>query len=114
MVPADDSEAQASRTIETALGYRFQDRSHLIRALTHRSHAAETGLPGDDRHNERLEFLGDAILGFVASEALVATHPAAREGVLSRLKSHLVSATHLYKCAVQVGLGPHLVLGKGE
>jgi ribonuclease III len=115
MVKAGESEdTPALDTLETALGYRFQDRRHLVRALTHRSYAAEIATPGEAGDNERLEFLGDAILGFVASEALVVRNPVAREGLLSRLKSHLVSADHLYRCSVQLGLGPYLLLGKGE
>jgi ribonuclease-3 len=95
--------------LETKLGYQFRNRQLLLRALTHRSHVSEV-----DGDNEQLEFLGDSILGFVASEALVARNPAAREGVLSRLKSHLVSSSHLYQCAIELGLGSHIVLGKGE
>jgi ribonuclease-3 len=83
--------------------------------LTHRSWLSERVSPlpevGD---NEQLEFLGDSILGFVVSEALVLRHPSAREGALSKWKAHLVSATHLHRCALKLGLGEHLQLGKGE
>ena len=61
-----------------------------------------------------MEFLGDSILGFVVSEALVLRHPSAREGALSKWKAHLVSATHLHRCALELGLGEYLQLGKGE
>ncbi len=64
--------------------------------------------------NEQLEFLGDSILGFIASESLVLRHPAAREGQLSQWKAHLVSATHLHSCALELSLGEYLLLGKGE
>jgi ribonuclease-3 len=64
--------------------------------------------------NEQLEFLGDSVLGFVTSEALVARHPHATEGQLSRWKAHLVSAAHLHQCALALGLGEFLLLGKGE
>lgn len=64
--------------------------------------------------NEQLEFLGDSVLGFVVSEALVLRHPVAREGQLSQWKAHLVSSTHLHTCAVSLGLGEFLLLGKGE
>ncbi|HEX4770207.1 MAG TPA: ribonuclease III [Bryobacteraceae bacterium] len=114
MGQASESEATGFEAFETALGYRFRDRQYLTHALTHRSYVAESTPRVEPRDNERLEFLGDAILGFVASEALVARNPAAREGVLSRLKAHLVSADHLYACALQVGLGQYLLLGKGE
>jgi ribonuclease-3 len=108
-----ESDAPALKDLEAALGYRFENRNLLIRALTHRSYVAES-VPPSNGDNERLEFLGDSILGFIASEALIASNPEAREGLLSRLKSHLVSADHLYGCALKVGLGAHLLLGKGE
>jgi ribonuclease-3 len=99
--------------LERRLGHQFANKELLIRALTHRSCAAEgLALGGDD--NEQLEFLGDSILGFVVSEALVRRHPQAREGQLSQWKSHLVSATHLHRCAVVIGLGGFLLLGRGE
>ena len=64
--------------------------------------------------NEQLEFLGDSILGFLTSEALVQRHPEYREGELSRLKAHLVSATHLYGVARRLDLGSYLELGRSE
>lgn len=102
--------------LEEKLGYRFQDRALLIRALTHRSWSPERdpAASSPDSDNEQLEFLGDSILGFVASEALVNKHPYAREGQLSKWKSHLVSAAHLHDCARDLGLGDYMLLGKGE
>jgi ribonuclease III len=101
--------------LEEKLGHHFQNSDLLIRALTHRSWLAERGsaLPqkGD---NEQLEFLGDSILGFIASESLVTRHPSGTEGQLSKWKGHLVSATHLHDCALQLGIGEHLRLGRGE
>jgi ribonuclease-3 len=99
--------------LEAKLGYHFVRRELLIRALTHRSCAAEGLSPGGG-DNEQLEFLGDSILGFVVSEALVREQPQAREGQLSQWKSHLVSATHLHLCALAIGLGNFLLLGRGE
>jgi ribonuclease-3 len=99
--------------LEDQLGYRFSNGELLTRALTHRSRAAEQGAV-DGGDNEQLEFLGDAILGFVVSEALVAKYPDASEGQLSRWKSYLVSAAHLDGCARAMGLGEFLLLGKGE
>ena len=61
-----------------------------------------------------MEFLGDSILGFVVSEVLVLKHPDAREGHLSKWKAHLVSAAHLHRCALELGLGEFLLLGRGE
>jgi ribonuclease III len=99
--------------LEEKLGYQFKNRELLFRALTHRSCAAEFP-PDQCPDNEQLEFLGDSVLGFVVSEALVAKFPAAREGDLSQWKSHLVSAAYLHHCALAVELGDFLRLGKGE
>jgi ribonuclease III len=99
--------------LEEKLGYRFRNRELLLRALTHRSCASEFP-PDQCADNEQLEFLGDAVLGFVVSEALVSRYPAALEGELSQWKSHLVSATYLYRCALSIDLGDSLRLGKGE
>ena len=106
--------------LEQKLGYRFHNRELITRALTHRSATADRGpvetIQDAPEHgdNEQLEFLGDSILGFVASESLVAKHPAVREGQLSQWKAHLVSATHLHASALALGLGEFLRLGKGE
>lgn len=83
----------------------------LDRALTHSSYAFENQLEYD---NERLEFLGDSVLGLVVSEYLYNEHPRAREGVLSKYKSLTISRTVLGKCAVDIGLGELILLGKGE
>lgn len=91
--------------------YQFADRSLLVRALTHSSHANEQG---SGRDNERLEFLGDAILGFLVSDLLCAAHPDFSEGRLSKLKGFFVSATNLVKYAESLRLGEYLNLGKGE
>jgi ribonuclease III len=105
----------ARDALESKLGYKFQNRELLQRALTHRSWLE--GRPSADssfEDNEQLEFLGDAILGFVASEALVLRFSKAKEGQLSRWKGHLVSAAHLHRCALTLGLGEYLLLGRGE
>ncbi|MFZ5926176.1 MAG: ribonuclease III [Acidobacteriota bacterium] len=98
--------------LESLLGYRFRDRELLLRALTHKSLRAESS--SDVQHNELLEFLGDSILGFLASEFVFRLVPDAREGDLSRLKAHLVSASRLHGVAVALDLGRFLRLGKGE
>jgi len=101
--------------LERKLGHVFSDRALLERALTHKSHIYEKsseGIPEGD--NEQLEFLGDAILGFVVSECLVRRHPSYPEGRLSKLKAHLVSAARLYEVAQALGLGEFLLLGRGE
>jgi ribonuclease-3 len=89
-----------------ALGYRFQDEGLLEQALTHRS--ASGG------NNERLEFLGDAVLGLVMAEAVYAEHPGADEGTLSRLRARLVRRETLEELARELALGEMLRLGGGE
>lgn len=103
------------RSFEQRLGYRFEDPSLLLQALTHRSLVGE----GDDgtgslEHYERLEFLGDAVLGLVAAEWLYSTRPEEAEGQLARLKSFLVSATVLAKWARKLDVGSALILGTSE
>ena len=97
--------------LERALGFRFRDRGLLERALTHRSYANEQGL---ERHNERLEFLGDAVLGLVAVEWLFRAHPELPEGDLSKLKAYLVSAPALAGFSGRLGIGGELRIGVGE
>ncbi len=98
--------------LEAAIGHSFQSREFLLRALTHTSHAYEKSLPLGD--NEQLEFLGDAILGFLVSEHLIDRFPSYREGRLSVLKNFLVSASHLHDVAQKLSLGEYLLLGRGE
>ena len=103
--------------LQAALDHRFNDRSLLLRALTHSSSANEAQ-PADavtlQADNERLEFLGDSILGFIVSEFLFKSFTEFSEGQLSLLKNHLVSATHLLDIAQHLDLGRHLQLGRGE
>jgi ribonuclease-3 len=103
-------------TLEAVLQYRFRDHELLRRALTHSSLANETRAAGGEAlaDNEQLEFLGDSILGFLVSEALVQRHPEHREGDLSRQKAHLVSAAHLHGVARRLDLGSYLELGRSE
>lgn len=93
-------------SLEKKLGYQFQRQDFLKQALTHRSHGAI--------NNERLEFLGDAILGFVIAEALYQQFPTAQEGQLSRLRAHLVRRQTLAEIAREKSLGDHLIMGTGE
>ena len=97
---------KAESWLEKTLQYRFSDPELLTRALTHRS--------ANGRNNERLEFLGDAVLDFVISEALFELRPDASEGDLSRLRASLVKDTSLAGIATDIGLGEHLILGSGE
>lgn len=92
--------------LQTALGYRFGDPSLLARALTHRSHAKA--------HNERLEFLGDAVLGYVIAARLFEEQPVAHEDALSLLRASLVRKETLAEIARELDLGRHLKLGTGE
>ncbi len=97
---------KAETWLDKTLRYRFDDTNLFERALTHRS--------ADGLNNERLEFLGDAVLDFVISEALCALRPDASEGDLSRLRASLVRDTSLAGIATDLGLGEHIILGTGE
>lgn len=92
--------------LQKILGYDFRQPDYLRQALTHRSAGA--------RNNERLEFLGDAILGFEVAEILYRKHPDAAEGQLSRARSQLVKRETLASVARQLELGEYLILGTGE
>jgi len=101
--------------LEARLNYRFQAPELLRRALTHSSLANELRTTGAEMaDNEQLEFLGDSVLGFLVTEALVRRSPAAREGELSRQKSHLVSAAYLHGVARRLDLGSFLHLARCE
>lgn len=95
------------------LGLPIRDRRLLAQALTHTSWLHEH--PGEAAgHNERLEFLGDAVINLAISEALYARHPDDDEGVLSARRAAIVSATGLVALATRIDLGAHLALGEGE
>ena len=94
------------------LGYRFRDEGLLRRALTHSSLAVEQHRMGED--NERLEYLGDAVLEHLVSRHLYDTHPEMREGALTRLRSSLVCEEALAAAARRLGLGEFLLLSRGE
>ena len=97
--------------LRTALGNPTLDPDLLERALTHRSYAYENGgLPT----NERLEFLGDAVLGVVVTETLYLTHPDLSEGRLAKLRAAVVNARALAEVGREIGLGDHVKLGRGE
>jgi ribonuclease-3 len=116
--------------LEVALGRRFGRPDLLVRALTHRSlanerAASEQVLNGqilasgmeeaaEAGDNERLEFLGDAVLGLVVAEALFLTHTEWQEGELTRIRAQLVSRKHMAEVAAAIGLGNHLRLSRGE
>ena len=98
----DKAESWLSKTLH----YRFKDADLLKQALTHRSAAG--------RNNERLEFLGDAVLDLVISDAVYKSRPDASEGDLSKLRASLVKAKTLAILAADLGIGEYLILGSGE
>ena len=101
------------KTLESKLGYTFEDISLLENALTHSSYANEKW-KNSLASNERLEFLGDSILGFVVAEYLYRSCPEHPEGDLTRMRADLVCEASLAQIAARLGLGDHLMLGHGE
>ncbi len=104
--------AKSAEALEATIGYRFASRELLRQSLTHRSYISQT--PSSTGHYERLEFLGDSILGFLASEHLVERFPESPEGQLTKLKAFLVRAENLVAVSRRLDLGAYLVLGRGE
>jgi ribonuclease-3 len=102
---------RATTPFEKLLGHRFRHLDLLELALTHRSHANERGR---DENYERLEYLGDAVLGLVTADWLYRKHPELPEGELSRLKAQLVSRGTLARHAAALALGDVLRVGVGE
>ena len=101
------------QALEKALQYQFRDNALLREALRHSSYANEHR--GDESvSNERLEFLGDSVLGFVTAEFLFRKHPNAPEGELTRIRARLVCEESLYEVAQRLELGKYLCLGHGE
>lgn len=98
--------------IQARLGYQFRDESLLRLALTHPSVAHEAATP--IAHNQRLEFLGDSVLGLVLSRELFEKYPQADEGTLTKSRARLVNATSLAAHGRALDLGTHLILSKGE
>ena len=101
------------KTLQNKLGYTFRDQSLLIHALTHSSYANEHRAEGASS-NERLEFLGDSVLGMVVADHLFRAHPDMPEGELTRTRAALVCEGSLHEVARSLGLGRCLRLGKGE
>lgn len=98
--------------VESAIGYVFRDKTLLATALTHSSYANEQG--GNTGHNERLEFLGDAVLEICVSAELFARFPDVREGDLTRMRAKIVSQPFLTELARERKVDVALLLGKGE
>jgi len=99
--------------LEKQIGYTFSDKKLLERALTHSSYANEKW-KNSLLSNERLEFLGDSILGFVVAEYLYRRYPDHPEGDLTRMRADLVCEASLSRVAAKLGLGDYLLLGHGE
>ena len=101
------------QTLESRIGYRFRDAQLLETALTHSSYANERHTEGAVSY-ERLEFLGDSILGLTTAEYLYAHKPALPEGRMTRLRAELVCESSLHRTALALGLGEFMRLGRGE
>ncbi len=97
--------------LEARIGVHFMDRELLLRSLAHRSWCAENGEP---ESNERLEFLGDSVLGLVVTHYVFEHFPSLPEGQLSEVRAGVVNARVLAEVALELDLGAHLLLGKGE
>ena len=98
--------------LEKKLGYRYRDRELLRTALTHKSYNEGGRNHGLD--NERLEFLGDSVIGLAITDAIYRRCRDMREGDLAKLRAHLVSSKVLFRVAKSLGLGGHIMLGRGE
>lgn len=109
----DAERTAALHALEERLGHRFRDLSLLDRALAHTSHAHEH-VALSERHNEPLEFLGDAVIGFLVAELLHRRDPEGNEGGKSKARAHLVAAPSLARRAAALGLPDLLLLGRGE
>ncbi len=103
--------AESIASLEQRLGVTFSDKTMLLRSLSHRSWCSEHG---DVESNERLEFLGDSVLGVVVTRFVFETFPDVSEGVLSEVRASVVNARSLAELAGELGLGEFLLLGRGE
>lgn len=106
-------EKKTFQRLEKAIGYSFKKKAILKRALTHKSYANEKKLPAGD-HNERLEFLGDAVLELAVSQLLMERYPGFSEGGLSKMRAAIVNEKQLAGLARGFCLGDFLYLGRGE
>ena len=112
--PQNEAEIAANlAAVEVKLGYDFRDKSLLGNALLHRSHIHVTG-QDREQSNERLEFLGDAVLGLVANEELYHSYPDRSEGDLTKMKSLLVCGAHLAEVAIEFDLGANIRMSRSE
>jgi ribonuclease-3 len=105
--------AEELKKLESTIDYNFIDKSKLLNAVTHSSYANEkkgSGLTS----NERLEFLGDAVLNIITSDYIYKNYPSLPEGEMTKTRASIVCESSLAKCANKINLGDYLLLGKGE
>lgn len=113
MINNTESFEESLAELEKKIGYVFKNRQNLILALTHSSYANEN--KGDKlMSNERLEFLGDAVLNVIISENIYREHSNLTEGEMTKARANIVCETSLAKCAGDIEIGKYLLLGKGE
>ncbi|OIO34139.1 MAG: ribonuclease III [Candidatus Omnitrophica bacterium CG1_02_40_15] len=109
----DKDRLKKLKIFERSIGYGFRNKFLLNQALTHKSYANEKNMERSS-DNERLEFLGDSVLGVIISHMLYNEYPGEDEGVLTRYKSQLVSGETLARIAKEIEMGEYILLGKGE
>ena len=109
----DKDRLKKLKIFERSIGYGFRNKFLLNQALTHKSYANEKNMERSS-DNERLEFLGDSVLGVIISHTLYNEYPGEDEGVLTRYKSQLVSGETLARIAKEIEMGEYILLGKGE
>jgi ribonuclease-3 len=113
----NEKEQEVVEKTQVIVGHRFSNVGLLVEALSHSSYSNESSTAGRcsvPRNNERLEFLGDAVIGLVVAQKLMERFPSAQEGLLSRWRSGLVSRKTLAELAAKLNLGDQLFLGRGE
>lgn len=108
-----EERAMQIEMLEKKINYKFNRKYIINRALTHSSYANQYGLSYIE-HNERMEFLGDSILGFIVSEHIFRKYKTKPEGKLTKIRASIVCESSLYKKAKELGLGDFLLLGNGE
>lgn len=105
-------EVDKMNVFEQIIGYEFKNKKLMQTALTHSSYANE--MNGKVQHNERLEFLGDSVLGMITAEYLFENHPEMPEGKLTKLRASMVCEKSLFRFATMIKLGEFMYMGKGE
>lgn len=114
MTKLTKEETQIITAVEKKIGYTFKKKQYLMEALTHRSYSNELRKKGLAYNNERMEFLGDAVLELIVSDYLFRTYPELPEGIMTLVRSNVVKTTSLSLEVARLELGNHLFLGHGE